>query len=57
MRRTQQDRDPIKEFVISVAPRLEGAAKSGLPARNRPGFSERTRSRQTRRAEAILGTQ
>lgn len=57
MRRAQQDRDPIKEFVISVAPRLEGAAKSGLPARNRPGFSERTRSRQTRRAEAILGTQ
>ncbi|CAJ0883920.1 hypothetical protein AMST5_03476 [freshwater sediment metagenome] len=57
MRRAQQDRDPIKEFIMSVAPRLEGVIKSGLPARNRPGFSEKTRSKQTRRSEAILGTQ
>ncbi|MGE5387573.1 MAG: hypothetical protein ACM3NE_01685 [Hyphomicrobiales bacterium] len=42
---------------MSVAPRLEGVIKSGLPARNRPGFSEKTRSKQTRRSEAILGTQ
>ncbi|GLI91425.1 hypothetical protein [Methylocystis echinoides] len=60
MRKSQNDRDPIKEFIRSIAPRLErltsGEAKSGLPARNRPGFSQETRSRHARRVDTVLGT-
>ncbi|MGJ0507941.1 MAG: hypothetical protein ACR652_12645 [Methylocystis sp.] len=58
MRKSQHNRDPIKEFIMSLAPRLDaaGAAKAGLPARTRPGFSEKTRSRHTRRAEPVFGS-
>ncbi len=59
MRKAQNNRDPIKEFITSIAARLDnpaGRAKAGLPARNRPGFSEQTRSRHARRPDAVLGT-
>lgn len=61
MRKSQQNRDPIKEFIMSLAARHDDLqpdpTKAGLPARARPGFSEKTRARQARRLEPVLSAQ
>lgn len=59
MKKSQQNRDALKEFMESLAPLQHclqsGAAKAGLLARTRPGFSEKTRARQIRRTEPGVG--
>lgn len=52
MKKAQGVRDPIKEFLQSLAPsqtHLQSGLKCGLPARARPGLSEKTRLRDARR--------
>lgn len=57
MRRSRENRDAIKEFLERVVPAralsLAIPAKSGLPARARPGLSEKTRSERARRFAVI----
>jgi hypothetical protein len=59
MRRLVGKRDPIKEFLESIAARpycLQPIpVKCGLSARARPGLSERTRSRDARRVGSVYG--
>lgn len=53
MKKNPGDRDPIKEFLQSLAPTQAFSqadlVKCGLPARARPGLSEKTRLGDARR--------